>query len=342
MSSSPARPPFELLAAAVLVAGLSACTIMDAFSLPAGGADAGLDGALDASEAGASTADGGVPYLLGAYTADTTTTASHFGRPVDFVQTYQIADNQGTFDTSPSASADGTPVVYAMAPIWQGGSFAIAADGGYDTDYDAACSHVDPNKTFVIRIASDFNDGTRSWSPGPGDAAAFVAATQRLVNAIRRQLPTVKIDWNTHLGGADPTTDYYPGTQYVDIVSADFFVLAKDFGAEDAATRWGHLLNGDGPLLGDAGTRRWGLGQLAAFASAQQKPLALPDWGTDIDDGSLIAQVAAWLQQQNVAYIGYWDSNDANLDTALGPTTKNLAAFRNAWGGTHYAGAFFP
>jgi beta-mannanase len=139
-------------------------------------------------------------------------------------------------------------------------------------------------------------------------------------------------DWNINAYYQDfPLADIYPGNAYVDIIGIDQYDGSGDSNLPASGiARWNYLEN-----------EADGLATVAAFATANNKPMSIPEWGTSSaaqpagggDDGTYVTELANFVNSHDVAYQSYFDANDDNilpLDPTVAPNTVSayVAAFK--------------
>jgi len=214
-------------------------------------------------------------------------------------------------------------------PLTQWGTpLSQVAAGQYDYYFAHAAAAIAAYQPYaIIRPGWEMNGSWFPWGAGvSGSAADFVAAFQHVVGIFRAASPNFRIDWCVAMSspGEPPTTNFWPGPQYVDIVGMDFY----------DAWNPGYPLTPANEQQGwnDYQNIAYGLNWQVSFAAANQKPLSFPEWGLGVGDNPLfINYMAAWIATHNVAYADYWDVN-AGFTSELYPTTglsQSAGAFRN-------------
>ena len=189
-----------------------------------------------------------------------------------------------------------------------------AAKGAYDNYWQQVIDYIggqDPNA--VVRLGWEFNGTWYPWGvtdqqrgPGPGHADTknyldYIGAFRHFVQLAHRKYPHFSFLWCPNLGqpGSDPVRAY-PGDDVVDIIGMDVYENSQFIkGSPDQ--RWHDILMKDGR----------GLEWIASFASQHNKPLTIPEWGSNIDDGTFIAHMHDWMLTHNVMMNSYWNSDDA-------------------------------
>jgi hypothetical protein len=187
----------------------------------------------------------------------------------------------------------------------------------------------------ILRLGWEFNGSWYPWYVATaGDAANFVRFWQQIVITMR----SAPGQHFTYLwsASASTTTSYtpaaaYPGDAYVDYVGTDVY---DDF--------WGS------PFTPAAGwtnqlTQQWGLDWLASFATAQAKPITIPEWSVEYrpdghgfgDDPSFIDHMAAWFVANHVVFTAIFSFDTSNTpedDITDGAFPQSLREFQLVFG----------
>jgi hypothetical protein len=196
-----------------------------------------------------------------------------------------------------------------------------AANGSYNSVYaDYAANAIGPCASTIYAVRIDW-EWAGNWFPfspyySPGSygspyitASDWIAGFRNLVAAIRANPTTahIKISWDypTLSQGAN-AFDYYPGDDYVDIISTDYY-FSTQYDGPTSAGSWSKA-------TGTQGIDDW-----ATFAAAHNKPMAAWEWCDMYLDGYNITQFSNWMKGHNVVAHSYWDSDDA---IASGNTCK--------------------
>ena len=202
-------------------------------------------------------------------------------RPVDGVLYFPARDQWADMGQLPSRRA-GDLMIYSIPPFPQniGGSNAKVAAGQYDTEIRALAAKMkaagwNTDRT-VIRLGWENNGNWYQWGQDRGGAEAFKASYRRFVTQSRAAgLTNVKWDWNLNKGpqsynaGVSWTTGY-PGDDVVDVIGID----AYDF--------WNPSFT-DAQWEANMMRRNPGLQEVADFARAHKKQMAVDEWGV-VDD----------------------------------------------------------
>ncbi|CAN5401313.1 hypothetical protein BH10PSE17_BH10PSE17_14740 [soil metagenome] len=255
------------------------------------------------------------------------------GRPTDGVQFFG-GDGDGTSNltdafanwkgalgwTLSSGGANYTSLKSSKVFFWSiplipvHGSLADAAKST-DTAYmDIWTYHLNTMLTqnrsdgpIYVRVGWEFNGDWFPWS-AQGKAADYVGAFRRFATKARSLSNRFVIEWcgtSGVYGGLDPETAY-PGDDYVDIISSDWYVKSSDFsGNAMTGFNWGK-------------TQNKGLLWLVAFAAAHGKPYAIAEWGVSADaagddpGGAIVNAFTDFFRTYpDCAYQAYWNNNAA-------------------------------
>jgi len=214
---------------------------------------------------------------------------------------------------------------------------AKAASGGYDNYYHSMASALAkaPAKTLSVRFGWEMNGNWYPWSAGgPGginnNHANYIATFQRMAGIFRQTIPGVQIEfctafaWNPTYSNASGTPeDYWPGKEYVDIVSMDFY--QSNNGGEFAKSQ-------------SQGT--YNLDWLVKFAKQNGVKVGLSEWGAANDDASFITDAANWMNSLGDLFVYHMYSSYAPADQVVNPgqNPNEQAAWIKAWNNTYYAG----
>ena len=198
-------------------------------------------------------------------------------RPVDGVLYFPARHQWADMGQLPSRRA-GDLMIYSIPPFPQniGGSNAKVATGQYDTEIRALAARMkaagwNTNRT-VIRLGWENNGSWYQWGQDRGGAEAFKASYRRFVTQSRAAgLTNVKWDWNLNKGpqaynaGVSWTTGY-PGDDVVDVIGIDAYDM------------WNPSFT-DAQWEANMMRRNPGLQEVADFARARKKQIALDEWG---------------------------------------------------------------
>jgi hypothetical protein len=205
---------------------------------------------------------------------------------------------------------DGQPrrLVLSVPLVPTGSTFAsvIAGDGHRRlTKLGAALRAADRGRS-VIRLGWESNAAWPRWR-AVGHERDYRRAFRAVVRTLRAAAPRLRFEWNLTCNAPSEPPAWYPGDHYVDLVGMDCY--ARTIGRSD---RW------SGPL-------NW----LAGFAQQHGKRIAVSEWGTSLNDATLVRTFLCWANQHSVAYHNYWDVQKAGeADTRLERQPEALAAYR--------------
>jgi hypothetical protein len=213
----------------------------------------------------------------------------------------------------------------ALLPTEQAATLEQGATGAYDEYFVSfAEALVDGGYAdTVVRPGWEFNlPGSRWFTRDPD---LFVAYFRRVVQALRSvEGQRFTIVWNPGASGVD-AVPYYPGNEYVDLVGVDIYDATGAAGtypypsgcegtcrSDRQRSAWqGHLFGGD-----------TGLRHYRDFARAQQRPLALPEWGLwerpDGTGGGENPQFLRWMHAfvadpgNDVAFHAYFEHDGSD------------------------------
>lgn len=306
-------------------------------------------------------------FLLGinADHVDSPTISAMLGYPPDFAEGWAgggaaqtATGSNGGGWSPPSGPSASYPIVVTTGHFDEGVLSAADAAADNATAHAVWAQFVSKISPFLDRIyalrvdhewqgtwydytpfgGSAFDPGAASYFANPKiPAAVYVAGFRNFINYIRANgFAGVKIEWD-YYGTAQEATDWYPGDDVVDVVGADIYFL-NDVQKTSAAT-WAALNSTAGQRGGGFGS----LPNIAAFATAHNKPLAFPEWADGYGDGFCITQFAAWMKAHNVVFQMYWDNTNGAqpLSGVIQESAANQAAYTKAFAGLQYAGTFW-
>jgi len=214
---------------------------------------------------------------------------------------------------------------------------AKAASGAYDNYYKSMATALakGPAPVLSVRFGWEMNGNWYPWSVGgPGGTnsshANYIATFVRMANIFRSTIPGVKIEfctnyaYNSVYSNASGTPlDYWPGKQYVDIVSMDFY--QKNNGGEWTNTQSNGKFNLD-----------W----LVSFAKSQGVKVGISEWGASNDDSAFITSAAQWMNSLGDLFVYHMYSQYDPADQVVNPGSNpnEQAAWIQAWRNTYYSG----
>jgi len=193
----------------------------------------------------------------------------------------------------------------------------------------------DPSPSLSIRPGWEMNGNWYPWSAGgPGGEnnthQNYIDTFKRIATIFRTIIPGIQIEfctnyaYNPTFSNASGTPeDYWPGKEYVDIVSMDFY--QKNNGGE-----W-HNSQSEGT---------YNLDWLVRFAKAQGVKVGISEWGATNDDGSFITDAANWMNSLGDLFVYQMYSEYEPADQVINPgeNPNEQAAWIAAWKDTYYAG----
>ena len=187
----------------------------------------------------------------------------------------------------------------------------------------------------VIRLGAEFNGNWENDFLGnPSDAnystelANWAECFQNEVTAMRSVTGAhFLFDWSPNTCTTNiPLAEAYPGNAYVDIIGADFYDEDCQTLKTAAEEGWSELYTID-PSIQNS------MAGLVAFAKAENKPLSIPEWGeTATDDTVYMNGIIGIVENNDVAYQSYYDSDDAGIIPLGSTIPASTAAYEQAFG----------
>ena len=220
-----------------------------------------------------------------------------------------------------------------------------AANGEFDARYIRIAQSMRNSlpANSIIRVGWELSLDSYPWNVQkcrtPQEAEWYKAAHRRIVDILRAHYSTsFKISWNwLPNGGRTPQLlrNYYPGANYVDYVSVDYYdtnfdrsTLAK-FNADSLR----------GTVDKPQGIRQW-----LAFAKSLGKPLAVDEWGVWAFPGDAKFVIGGdnpvfiqgmydfFMENKNsLGYESYFDHDEHRLINAVAPQSRRM--YERLWGG---------
>lgn len=203
----------------------------------------------------------------------------------------------------------GKPIAWSVPLTSSGATLAQVAGGSGDTTFDALAdiflaARPNPSEGIMVRIGWEMIGDYFPWD-AYGKEADYLAAFRRCVARFRAKSGRFKFcfcpNWKqskSGVGDIDPIT-VYPGDAYVDIVALDTYLVTSfdQTSGQTAAQAWSYKL-----------TAPYGMNWLVQFGLDHNKPLALWEWGVDVDNAQgYVDGVAAWVRANNVILHAYFD-----------------------------------
>jgi len=232
------------------------------------------------------------------------------GRKVDAITAF--IGEQSWYDFTASAQWEADSVwsqldrqVYWTVPlIVQGTTLEKAATGAFNDYYrtvaEAISGHRPQDSTIYVRVGWELNGPWSTWYAG-GHEDAYIGAFRQFVDTFRSVDSRFKFDWNISGANYMDPSKAYPGDNYVDVISEDFYWDINAGDSRDPNTAWDWAVN-----------RPYGLKWIESFAASHGKPTAYPEWGVMTDNaGPYLQNVKAWFDSHNPVYQGYWNSDAA-------------------------------
>lgn len=243
-------------------------------------------------------------------------------RPVDGVLYFPARYSWSDLGQLPSRRV-GDLMVYSIPPFPTGigGSTAKVVAGSYDADITALAAKMknagwNTSRT-VIRLGWESNGNWYQWSWDKDGPAKFAAAYQRFVRLSRAAgLTDVAWDWSLNKGPQAYNSGYswtagYPGDSYVDVIGIDPYDMWNPTYTD---AQWQANIVGKNP----------GLKDVADFARAHGKQMAIDEWGVVHNEGGggdnpfYVSKLFHWAQGN--ADVMAWDTT---YDDAGAPSTWN-------------------
>lgn len=273
---------------------------------------------------------------------------SWLGRPVQGVLSFSGMENWKTYEGTVGwamgiwSKVDrpvffSVPLIPAKTTGNQKATLAEAGQGLYNEHYRNVAQRLagyrPGDAVIYVRTGWEFNGGWFPWTVHGGRGEDFKKAFQQFVTTFRSVSPRFRFDWCPAVGdqvyGGDgkpvKLANYYPGDEYVDVIGLDIYDESKYNKILDPKKRWEHFLN-----------RSHGLQWHRRFAAEHNKPMSYPEWGVGSGGGDnpyFVEQFHQWIEDNNVVYHAYWNSNSAykgKLSTGAYPQTG--AKFRELFG----------
>jgi hypothetical protein len=193
----------------------------------------------------------------------------------------------------------------------------------------------------VIRLAWENNGNWYEWSQDKGGSAAYAAAFRQWVTQARAAgLTNVRFTWNVNKGPQSYNsgvswTAGYPGDGYVDVVGIDPYDMWSPTRTD---ADWTYNTTGRNP----------GLADVASFARAHGKQMAIDEWGVVHASGQAgggdnpfyVAKMAAFVKANRdvLAYETTYDDRGApstwRHDLSYGYNPLAAAEYCKTWGAT--------
>lgn len=306
------------------------------------------------SEAAAAAVDSGPPWPSGVWLggADDATAFDDFGRwrgtSADTLTTYpayktwrELSESEwhvSTFEGFEGRLAYGLPLL----PSKQRASLTDVAAGRHDDVWRAVAGHLVDNgrEDSFVRIGLEANGTWFPWGATADTADDFRAAYRHVAELLAEAVPELTFVFDISCGvaleGADDRLasleQLYPGDDVVDVVGCDHYDSYTAIARDEA--EWADTV---APETGP------GLADVAEFARARGKQLAVPEWGLTAssaegegDNPFFIRKMHAFFEEHQdvLAFENYFDEPDPYLGSALFLEPQNprsARVYRELW-----------
>lgn len=182
-----------------------------------------------------------------------------------------------------------------------------------------------PDGSIYVRTGWEMGGEWFRWGQQGNDRPdLFIKAFQNFAEVFHGVSDRFKVVWDVTPDRGD-TSKFYPGDEYVDVMSQDFY-WSPEWTSQDPAVAWQIVRDGD-----------YGPAWFQEFAASRGKPTAVTEWGVPAgyDATAWIEAVRDWFNDpsHNMAYHAFWDS-DSNYPGMLsdGSDAASGAAYRDAFG----------
>lgn len=271
------------------------------------------------------------------------------GQPADVVTTYpayetwdELANSEwhiNTFDGFTGRLSYGLPLL----PKKDGeGSLGDVADGKYDKIWTSIAETFNKHKrtdTFV-RIGLEANGTWFPWGATAERAERYKAAWRHVHDVLKKTSPKLVFVFDITCGKAleggsgrmDSLNKLYPGDDVVDVVGCDHYDSYTVKSRNES--EWKNALRP---------AKAAGLADVADFARAHGKKLAIPEWGLQAsnkdgagDNPYFIYSMYGFFQQNKdiLAFENYFNEPEEYLGSSIwGPVqhAKGSAEYRKLW-----------
>jgi Glycosyl hydrolase family 26 len=271
------------------------------------------------------------------------------GQPADVVTTYPAYNtweelktsdwHVGTLDGFKGRVSYGLP----MLPKSDSGTLADVAAGKHDDVWQAVATILNKHQRgdAFVRIGLEANGDWFPWGSGVDQAADFKAAWRHIESVMKAVSPKLVFGFDITCGHVingstnrlDSLNKLYPGDDVVDVVGCDQYdqynVTARN------KSEWATALRPPDSA---------GLADVADFARAHKKKLAIPEWGVAATDSQgagdnpyFIYSMYTYFQQNKdiLAYEDYFNESGTSLGSAIwdaGTNPKAAAEYKKLWG----------
>ncbi len=180
------------------------------------------------------------------------------------------------------------PVDIGIGAIFDGESWAAAADGAYDERWRESLTQMAELRagkgTTYIRFAHEMNGTWFPWSVAADEAGDFIDSWQRF-RALQQELfPAAQLVFCVNRDSSDNDLDWreiFPGAEHVDVMGVDYY---NQWPYVETREEWEEsLVDTDG-----YGAPR-GLQAHLDFARSVGLPLSVGEWSGNADEGDSVA-----------------------------------------------------
>jgi beta-mannanase len=225
----------------------------------------------------------------------------------------------------------GVPIIPTSSSGAAVGTLAAGATGAYNSYFVTLAQTLVAagESNAYLRLGWEFDGGWYAWSATTAaQEASYATYFQQIVTAMRSVAGEhFSFVWNPDVGAFNDAPYNvelaYPGNAYVNVIGLDAYDQSWA-SPMTPANAWNETLL---PALGDA----------AAFASAQGKPLAITEWGVAIrgdghglgDDPAYVTNFINWMKAHSVVFESYFNFDVTGQIDAItdGNFPKSLVAF---------------
>lgn len=247
------------------------------------------------------------------------------GRPVDYIVEYGAQATWKEAITSAAHALRTWRSVVSDSPrklLWnqpltmKDTPLSEIAAGKYDSSFEIIATNI-RNWGFpdaIINLGWDMTGGWVPWSANLQTKSAYIDAYRRVAAIFKRTSPSFRICWSPARHAQELTpNDAYPGDAHVDLIGMAVYVVAPPLGP-DLSDYFDSTVIGHGaePI---PGRQPYSLAWLAEFAKLHAKPIVIPEFAIGVevpsgqppeaaptlDDDVIVARLAAWMSQNNVA-----------------------------------------
>lgn len=209
-------------------------------------------------------------------------------------------------------NAGGT-VIMSLGGFPSGGSVSTLLSGGYDSNIAALGAAMAPYKDLIIRYAWECTGDWFYWSAYNLGVANYQAMWAYTIPRLRAAGFQGLFDFNCETENGLTPLQVAPDPSLYDIASIDKYAVNGD---STRASDWPYCWTTFQRPAFDA---------CAALAARDGKRIGLPEFSTGFkqggwgcgDDDYYLDQLAAWIQQHDVAYANAFNMNDMSGTTVV-------------------------